>query len=110
MKKISEEIREYDEWNKRRYAEREDKDNICPIGLTDKEFREWIKRILLGDDWVFTTPIGNDQINEVAMEEFIVRNAGLTQRIGKEIEKNERNTKSRKRNKRNKNKNTLGHP
>lgn len=86
MKKISEEIREYDEWLDRKYAEREDKDNILPVGITDAEFREWAMRILLGGGWYVATPMGNDQINEVAMEEIIVRKCGMEakERKGKE--------------------------
>lgn len=76
MKKVSKEIKEYDDWNKKRYAEREDKDNICPIGLTDKEFREWIKRILLGDDWYVVMPMYQNQVNEEILEEIILRKCG----------------------------------
>lgn len=77
MKKVSKEIKEYDEWLDRRYTEREDKDNILPVGITNTEFREWAIRILIGDGWVVTTPIGNDQINEVAMEEIIFQKYGV---------------------------------
>lgn len=78
MKKISEEIREYDKWLNRKYAEREDKDNILPVGITDAEFREWVMRILLGAT--------QNQINEVALEEIIVRKCGMEakDRKGKE--------------------------
>lgn len=69
MKKISEEIREYDKWLNRKYAEREDKDNALPVGITDAEFREWAMRILLGAT--------QNQINEVALEEIIVRKCGM---------------------------------
>lgn len=86
MKKISEEIREYDKWLNRKYAEREDKDNALPVGITNTEFCEWAIRILLGDGWYVTTPIGNDQINEVAMEEIIFQKCGVDakDRKGKE--------------------------
>lgn len=50
MKKISKEIRKYDEWMDRKYAKREDKNNILPVGMTDAEFCEWARHILLGDD------------------------------------------------------------
>lgn len=69
MKKISEEIREYDKWLDKRYAEREDKDNALPVGITDAEFREWAMRILLGAT--------QNQINEVALEEIIFRKCGM---------------------------------
>lgn len=78
MKKISKEIREYDEWLDKKYAEREDKDNILPVGITDAEFREWAIRILIGAT--------QNQINEVALEEIIVRKCGMEakDRKGKE--------------------------
>lgn len=78
MKKISKEIKEYDEWLDRKYAEREDKDNALPVGITDAEFREWAMRILLGAT--------QNQINEVALEEIIVRKCGMEakDRKGKE--------------------------
>ena len=84
MKKISKEIREYDEWLDKKYAEREDKDNILPVGITDAEFREWAMRILLGAT--------QNQINEVALEEIIVRKCGMEAKDRKGEEKNERNS------------------
>lgn len=87
MKKITKEIREYDEWLDKKYAERKDKDNILPVGMTDAEFREWAIRILIGDGWVVTTPIGNDQINEVAMEEIIFPKCGMGAKDRKRKEK-----------------------
>lgn len=87
MKKITKEIREYDEWLNRKYAERKDKDNILPVGMTDAEFREWAIRILIGDGWAVTTPIGNDQINEVAMEEIIFPKCGMGAKDRKRKEK-----------------------
>ena len=71
MKKISQEIREYDEWLDRKYAEREDKGNILPVGMTDSEFVEWAIRILLGDDWYTDAPVSQNQVNEIAMEDII---------------------------------------
>ena len=77
MKKISKEIREYDEWLDRKYAEREDKDNILPVGTTDAEFREWAMRILFSDYWYVVTPLGKNQINEVVMEGIIFQKCGM---------------------------------
>lgn len=74
--KISEEIREYDEWLERKYANREDKDSILPVGITDEEFSYWAIRILLGDGW-HTGPVGKNQVNEIALEEIIVRKCGM---------------------------------
>lgn len=77
MKKISEEIREFDEWLDKRYAEREDKDNILPVGMTDGEFVEWAIRILLGDGWYIAFPVNQDQVNEIAMEDIIFKKCGM---------------------------------
>ena len=76
MKKISQEIREYDEWLERKYANREDKDSILPVGITDAEFRYWAIRILLGDGW-YTGPVGKNQVNEIAMEDIIFHKCGM---------------------------------
>lgn len=73
MEKISEEIREFDEWLGRKYAERKDKDNILPVGMTDAEFVEWAIRILLGDGWYTDAPVSQDQVNEIAMENIIFK-------------------------------------
>ena len=86
MKKISEEIREFDEWLDRKYAEREDKGNILPVGITDAEFVEWAIRILLGDGWYTAAPVSQNQVNEIAMEDIIFRKCGIEakDRKGKE--------------------------
>lgn len=77
MKKISKEIREYDEWLNIKYSKRNDKDNIFPVGITDSEFREWIINILLGSDWCVASPLHNNQINEIAMEDIIFQKCGM---------------------------------
>lgn len=77
MKKISKEIRKYDEWMDRKYTKREDKDNILPVGMTDAEFCEWARRILLGDGWYVTMPMSNDQVNEMALEDIIFKKCGM---------------------------------
>ena len=77
MEKISEEIREFDEWLGRKYAERKDKDDILPVGMTDAEFVEWAIRILLGDDWYTDAPVSQNQVNEIAMENIIFRKCGM---------------------------------
>lgn len=93
MKKISKEIRKYDEWMDIKYAKREDKDNILPVGMTDAEFCEWVRHILLGDDWYAVMPMGNDQINEEALEEIIFRKCGMN---AKDRMKNRLNNKKQK--------------
>ena len=77
MEKISEEIREYDEWLERKYANREDKDSLLPVGITDSEFRYWAIRILLGASWHVEMPAWITHINEKALEEIIFRKCGM---------------------------------
>lgn len=77
MKKISQEIREFDEWLERKYANREDKDSILPVGITDGEFVEWAIRILLGDGWYTASPVNQNQVNEIAMEDIIFKKCGM---------------------------------
>ena len=75
--KISEEIREFDEWLERKYANREYKDNIFPVGITDGEFVEWAIRILLGDGWYTEAPVSQSQVNEIALEDIIFKICGM---------------------------------
>ena len=75
--KISEEIREYDEWLERKYANREGKDSNLPVEITDGEFVEWAIRILLGDGWYTASPVNQNQVNEIAMEDIILRKCGV---------------------------------
>ena len=70
------ELREYDEWNKNRYDNRQDKDNICPIGITDREFVCIMKNLFLGDKWYTSLSLGHNQINEEILEEIIYRVTG----------------------------------
>ena len=77
MKKISKEILEFDEWLERKYAEREDKDNIFPVGMTDAEFVEWAIRILLGDGWYTASPVSQNQVNEIAFQDIIFHKCGM---------------------------------
>lgn len=67
------ELKLYDEWNKERYINREDKDNICPIGLSDSEFVAIIKNLFLGQDWYTSMPLGHDQINEEILEDILFK-------------------------------------
>ncbi len=53
------------------YANRKDKDNIYPVGISDAEFRHFIIYYLLGEDWYVTDPLGQTQINEIALEEIL---------------------------------------
>lgn len=67
------ELKLYDEWNKARYISREDKDNICPIGLSDSEFIEIMKNLFLGRDWCTVMSLGHDQINEEILEDILFK-------------------------------------
>lgn len=54
-----------------KYAKREDKDDIYAIGLTDAEFRTFIIDYLLGPDWYVADPMGQTQVNEVALYQIL---------------------------------------
>ena len=59
------------EFMKKRYADREDKDNIFGVGVSDAEFRTFIIDYLLGEDWYVVDPLGQTQINEIALNEIL---------------------------------------
>ena len=75
------ELKIYDKWNKERYNNREDKDNICPIGISNQLFIELMKNLFLGSDWYCSMPLGHDQINEEILEEIIFK---ITKKTSKE--------------------------
>ena len=50
-----------------RYKNREDKDNIFGVGVSDAEFRTFIINYLLGEDWFVVDPLGQTQVNEIAL-------------------------------------------
>lgn len=54
-----------------RYKNREDKDNIFGVGISDAEFRAFIIDYLLGEDWYVVDPLGQTQINEIALYEIL---------------------------------------
>ena len=54
-----------------RYANREDKNNIFGVGVSDAEFRQFIIKYLLCDDWRVNDPLGQTQINEIALYEIL---------------------------------------
>ena len=54
-----------------RYKNREDKDNIFGVGVSDAEFRTFIINYLLGEDWYVLDPLGQTQINEIALYEIL---------------------------------------
>ena len=59
------------EFMKERYEKREDKDNIFGVGVSDAEFRRFIIDYLLGEDWYVVDPLGQTQINEIALHEIL---------------------------------------
>lgn len=54
-----------------RYKNREDKDNMFGVGVSDTEFRQFIIDYLLGENWYVVDPIGQTQINEIALYEIL---------------------------------------
>lgn len=54
-----------------KYKNREDKDNIFCVGVSDAEFRRFIIDYLLGEDWYVVDPLGRTQINEIALYEIL---------------------------------------
>lgn len=54
-----------------KYKSRTDKDNIYGVGMTDAEFRQFIIDYLLPDNWYVSDPLGQTQINEIAIHEIL---------------------------------------
>jgi hypothetical protein len=65
---MSETLKEY---LQKKYAERRDKGNMYGVGISDAEFRKFIIKYLLGDDWYVSDPLGPTQINEIALHEIL---------------------------------------
>ena len=59
------------EFLKEKYDNREDKDNIYGVGISDAEFRAFIIDYILGEDWYVVDPLGQTQINEIALHEIL---------------------------------------
>ena len=55
----------------KKYANREDKENMLGVGITDSEFRQFIIDYLLGEDWYVVDSLGQIQINEIALNEIL---------------------------------------
>ena len=58
------------EFFNKKYSERKDKDNIYGVGMSDAEFRHFIIEYLLPEGWCVTDPLGQSQINEIAIYEI----------------------------------------
>lgn len=61
------------EYFEKKYEEREDKDNIWGIGITDREFVHFIIDELLGANWYVVDPISQSQSNEIAFLEILIK-------------------------------------
>lgn len=59
------------EFFKEKYENREDKDNIFGVGISDAEFRRFMIDYILGEDWYVVDPISQTQINEIALHEIL---------------------------------------
>ena len=59
------------EFMNERYKNREDKDNMFGVGVSDSEFRQFVINYLLGEDWYVVDPLGQTQINEIALYEIL---------------------------------------
>lgn len=70
-----------------RYKNREDKDNMYGVGVSDAEFRRFVIDYLLGEDWYVIDPIGRTQINEIALYEVLKK---YSRRYRKEIKQRKR--------------------
>ena len=75
---IEEEVQKYRERNKQRYVERNDDENMCPIGLSDEQFVDIITNLFLGSEWYSVMPMNRHQINveilETIISKFIKKN------------------------------------
>lgn len=80
----------YLEFMKERYDNREDKDNIFGVGISDAEFRQFAIQYLLGADWYVVDPLGGDQINEIALEEILEKYSKRYRQEKKQAQKEER--------------------
>jgi hypothetical protein len=67
---------------KKKYECREDKENMFGVGVSDAEFRKFCIDYLLGKDWYVVEPLGQTQINEIALYEILKK---YSKRYRKEI-------------------------
>lgn len=68
---IEEEVQKYRERNKQRYVERNDDENMMPIGISDTEFVNIATNLFLGNERYSTVPMSREQINEEILETII---------------------------------------
>lgn len=55
------------EYMNKKYSERKDKGNMYGVGVSDTEFRRFIIHYLLGENWYVVDPLGQTQVNEIAL-------------------------------------------
>ena len=63
------------EFFKEKYSARKDKDNMYDVGMSDAEFRHFIIEYLLPDGWCVSDPLGQSQINEIAIYEILEKHS-----------------------------------
>lgn len=73
------------EFFKEKYNQREDKEDISRIGISDADFRQFIIDYLLGDNWYVVDPVTQEQVNEIALHEIL---SMYSKRYKKEIREN----------------------
>ena len=71
-----------------RYNNREDKSNIFGVGVSDSQFRAFIIDYLLGENWYVADPIGQTQVNEIALYKILEK---YSKRYRKECKGKKRN-------------------
>lgn len=54
-----------------KYKEREDKDNMYGVGISNSDMIYYLKKYLLGENWCVCDPIGDNQINEIALFDIL---------------------------------------
>lgn len=70
---IKSELNKFIEWDTKRYNNRQDKENIFPIGITDKEFVNIMTDLFLGSDWYTPNPLSQTQVNEEILKNIILK-------------------------------------
>lgn len=56
---------------KNKQQNRPDKDNIYAVGITDEEFKHFLIKYLLGDNYYISDPVGPEQANQIILEEIL---------------------------------------
>ena len=72
------------EYIKKRNSEREDKDNMYPVIMSDREALNFLEDYLLGDDYQITDPISNAQANVIVVHDILYK---YSKRYRKEYKK-----------------------